>query len=415
MVSVKLSTTPNFALWDLPRNPPRTLPLPQTDSTSLFSRSPFSIPESIFFGALDYKWPLLLATLYVSTVTLWNQVNRQRNAKPWAISKTSTFFWLVVAHNVFLAVYSIWTFIGIFGAARRSFSNPFTSPGGFHDTMDSLCRIQGPSGVGNALIFNKSSDTHGWSTAHPSLHSLTNRGIISAVPQPTDTGRLWNEGLAFYGWLFYISKYYEFLDTAIILLKGKQSSTLQTYHHMGACGCLFVGIKYMSPPIWIFLFFNSFIHALMYTYYTITAFEIRVPKMLKQSLTTAQITQFIVGGGSALLHLFVYYKYPSNTPKATSIPCLDSSAQAFAVWFNVIYLTPLTYLFARFFVKSYLRPGPKTTRHVDSSMDNHVGSNRVPSDESKTFTQPPIPQNHLASSQNGGSVRIRTLGKKLAE
>jgi hypothetical protein len=80
-------------------------------------------------------------------------------------------------------------------------------------------------------------------------------------------------------------------------------------------------------------------------------------------LTTAQITQFIVGGGSALLHLFVYYKYPSTiTDKASAnsdndvwVPCLDTSAQAFAVWFNVIYLTPLTYLFARFFVRSYLR------------------------------------------------------------
>jgi len=64
-----------------------------------------------------------------------------------------------------------------------------------------------------------------------------------------------------------------------------------------------------------------------------------------------------------LLHLFVYYKFPSVTKGKIAeklgadvwVPCLDTSAQAFAVWFNVIYLTPLTYLFARFFVRSYLR------------------------------------------------------------
>lgn len=84
-------------------------------------------------------------------------------------------------------------------------------------------------------------------------------------------------------------------------------------------------------------------------------------------MTTAQITQFIVGGGSALLHLFVYYKFPTSSIKSAVaskaepwVPCLDTSAQAFAVWFNVIYLTPLTYLFARFFVRSYLRSSTAT-------------------------------------------------------
>ena len=38
-----------------------------------------------------------------------------------------------------------------------------------------------------------------------------------------------------------------------------------------------------------------------------------------------------------------------------SVPCIDTSGQTFAVWLNVFYLTPLTFLFMRFFVKSYLR------------------------------------------------------------
>jgi hypothetical protein len=82
-------------------------------------------------------------------------------------------------------------------------------------------------------------------------------------PDPTDAGRLWNEGLAFWGWMFYISKFYEVLDTLIILAKGKRSATLQTYHHSGAMLCMWAGIRYMSPPIWMFVFVNSFIHGLM--------------------------------------------------------------------------------------------------------------------------------------------------------
>ena len=74
---------------------------------------------------------------------------------------------------------------------------------------------------------------------------------------------MWNEGLAYYGWIFYLSKFYEVLDTFIILAKGKLSSTLQTYHHAGAMLCMWAGMRYMSAPIWQFVLINSFIHSLM--------------------------------------------------------------------------------------------------------------------------------------------------------
>jgi hypothetical protein len=49
-----------------------------------------------------------------------------------------------------------------------------------------------------------------------------------------------------------------------------------------------------------------------------------------------------------------------------TIQCIDTSGQSFAIWFNVLYLTPLTVLFVRFFVKSYLRRSQKgghSTKH----------------------------------------------------
>jgi hypothetical protein len=105
MVSVKLSFTPNFAIWDLPRDYPATLPLPTVDSSSIFSRAPFAIPQELFYRSLEYKWPLLLASSYVVIVKAWNYVNRQRGGKPWAISKTTSFFWFMIAHNVFRESY----------------------------------------------------------------------------------------------------------------------------------------------------------------------------------------------------------------------------------------------------------------------------------------------------------------------
>jgi len=192
--------------------------------------------------------------------------------------------------------------------------------------------------------------------------------------------------------------------------------------------CMWAGIRYMSPPIWMFVFVNSGIHALMYTYYTLTAFSVPIPNTLKRSLTTMQIIQFLVGASYAALHSFVSYSIPvqvpilketvsvtaaassattsataasiadiikkflfravggegvaekvnaANTPDIRdqiklsgsgvvryhtayrTIPCIDTNGQTFAIWLNVLYLAPLTFLFVRFFVKSYLRRANK--------------------------------------------------------
>ncbi|KAF7901993.1 uncharacterized protein EAF01_007291 [Botrytis porri] len=407
-----------------PKGDPQTLPPPIPGST--LSAPPFEIDPSWYNAALDVRVPITIAAVYAITVTLVNQYNRRAGNKAWPISKTKAFFVFVVAHNIFLAVYSGWTFVGMFGALKRSIQNPM-GPAGLAGTVDSLCKIHGVTGLDNAMSYNAS--TSKWNAALPTEFKLTSAG----TPDPTDLGRLWNEGLAFYGWFFYLSKFYEVLDTVIILAKGKRSSTLQTYHHAGAMMCMWAGIRFMSPPIWMFVFVNSGIHALMYTYYTLTAFSVPIPQALKRSLTTMQIIQFLVGATYATVHSFISYtvtvqvpsipatissvtssasvvatsaaaiatssgvadlikkllyravgeeglaenvnapavsnvaqapiasipkshsKIPTYVTETRTIPCIDTSGQTFAIWLNVIYLTPLTFLFVRFFIKSYIR------------------------------------------------------------
>jgi hypothetical protein len=41
----------------------------------------------------------------------------------------------------------------------------------------------------------------------------------------------------------------------------------------------------------------------------------------------------------------------------TKVDCLDTTGQAFAIWLNLLYLTPLTFLFLRFFIKAYTNRG----------------------------------------------------------
>ena len=243
----------------------------------------------------------------MTLVTYLNSVNKSRNYKPWSFSRTSVFKALVLIHNVFLAVYSAWTCLGLINALHLSVYDP-RGEYGLAGTLDSLCKMHGPRGLGDAAAYNSS--TSAWGFTNHLLHL----GQGTTNPDTMDVGRIWNEGLAFYGWFFYVSKFYETLDTFIILAKGKKSSFLQSYHHAGAMLAMWSGIRYMSPPIWMFVMVNSGLHAIMYTYYTLTTLNIRVPKWFKQTLTTLQITQFVVGMSYAYAHLFIAYQIPISLP-----------------------------------------------------------------------------------------------------
>lgn len=140
---------------------------------------------------------------------------------------------------------------------------------------------------------------------------------------------------------------------------------------------------------------------------------------IKRTLTSLQITQFLVGASYAMIHSFVSYSIPvtktivqdATAPAAASVdadnsvpafldnikqmvlgmaskvttsvaeqaasaeanaepeqstteqivhtqeivPCINTTGQTFAIWLNVLYLAPLTYLFVKFFITSYLR------------------------------------------------------------
>ncbi|KAJ5712095.1 hypothetical protein N7488_006251 [Penicillium malachiteum] len=414
--TVRIGLPPSSLLNFPPAELPVTIPAPHVSEFSW--KQPFNIPNDLYTQVLDVRVPVTIASVYALTVILINRINKSRGYKPWGFSHSKLFKLFVILHNVFLAIYSAWTFVGMFQAFGNAWSDR-DQPNGLAGVVDSLCKINGPRGYGNAATYSRFTDE--WSIPNPE-YKLTN-----GLPDSTDVGRLWNQGLAYFGWIFYLSKFYEVVDTAIILAKGKKSSTLQTYHHAGAMMCMWAGIRYMAAPIWIFALVNSAIHAMMYTYYTLTALRIRVPTAIKRSLTTMQITQFVFGTNMAAAYLFVQYTIPypvgstalqhlSNVVPAVAsataeagavswikklafraagaegiaenvgsiaaapvtgsgytqemVTCMDTTGQAFAIWLNVSYLLPLTYLFMRFFVRSYLKrkdQGTKQATHYEAA------------------------------------------------
>jgi hypothetical protein len=237
----------------------RPLPPPPVGDATL--RAPFSIPNNIYQAVLRPEVPVAVASIYIVSVLLLNAYDAQRKEKnngqpkPWWIARQPWFDALVVAHNAGLIVYSALTFLAMLRAAIHTWPG-YNSETGAAGVVDAYCKMHGPRGFGDAAAYNTTINI--WEIKNSLLHLDYNGN-----PDPTDVGRLWNEGLAFWGWFFYVSKFYEVVDTLVIVAKGKRSPTLQTYHHSGAMLCMWAGIRYMSPPIWMFVFVNSFIHTLM--------------------------------------------------------------------------------------------------------------------------------------------------------
>ncbi|PVV05281.1 hypothetical protein BB560_000205 [Smittium megazygosporum] len=155
-----------------------------------------------------------------------------------------------------------------------------------------------------------------------------------------------NNGLFKLSYLFYLSKYYEVIDTAIILLKGRRSSTLQTYHHAGAILCMWIDVNNALASVFYFVIVNSFVHSVMYTYFAFSSLGFYLPG--KQYLTSLQITQFLCG--------FVYAVYYALKPNCAS------PSQRFGTWVNIAYLLPLTYLFFDFAFRTYGKKKPSSKK-----------------------------------------------------
>ncbi|KAJ9054065.1 hypothetical protein DSO57_1025282 [Entomophthora muscae] len=246
--------------------------------------TPAELPLGQYYDTLvSVGTPLKTAMVYVGTVALWSAINRKSTAKPSPSGPGLKAF--VVLHNALLMVFSFLSF--------------------YHSAW-----------VLSRIVADEGSFTEKYCDVK---------------------GTYWSSGFFYWGWLFYLSKYYEMIDTAIILVKGRIPSLLQTYHHAGAIIGMWFFVSTNSPGLWIFLNLNSFIHTIMYSYYIFTTLGYNPPG--KKYITYMQIAQFFVGSFFAASYL--------------AIPGCTSAMQGYSLIFNLSYVAPLIYLFYQFAQESY--------------------------------------------------------------
>lgn len=154
--------------------------------------------------------------------------------------------------------------------------------------------------------------------------------------------------LLHYGWLFFLSRIVEWLDTIFFVLRKKerQVTKLHVFHHSFVPTLCWFYLKFHPGySVAFFPFVNTFVHTIMYTYYLLATFGPKVQAYLwwKKYLTSLQIAQFVLilvqlatiplsasdkcqypraflyaAFAGAILFLWLFYTYYVDTYRANS-------------------------------------------------------------------------------------------------
>jgi hypothetical protein len=168
-----------------------------------------------------------------------------------------------------------------------------------------------------------------------------------------DSHHQYNKGrLYFWIWLFHLSKWYEFLDTAILVLEGKKRlEFLHVYHHVLTLFVTWYGCTTHATCQWVGVALNTCVHTFMYYYYAMSTIGVSVS--WKRQLTQAQMLQFVINM-SSMLFLWIPY---NQTHTCSG----DFYTIALTFFANLTFF----YLFWRFYKKTYIDPFPRATERDD--------------------------------------------------
>jgi len=146
--------------------------------------------------------------------------------------------------------------------------------------------------------------------------------------------------IAFWSNVFYLSKYYEYLDTVILALKKKELSLLHVFHHSVTAPVSWFAIHSEILMGWITVFNNSVIHIFMYYYYMMQSLGHNV--WWKKYLTTGQIIQFAIDCTTSI-PFFLLWK--NNQPcRGTIEAWIVGNLGGFSLFF----------LFINFYIQTYI-------------------------------------------------------------
>ena len=110
---------------------------------------------------------------------------------------------------------------------------------------------------------------------------------------------------------FYASKYYELVDTLLLMLRCKRVILLHAFHHALMPLVMWLLFEYgCGMPLMGLATMNAFVHVVMYGYYLAAAMRLDPPLWWKRRITALQLFQFCFGGCGAVYFWSHYFAPP---------------------------------------------------------------------------------------------------------
>lgn len=151
----------------------------------------------------------------------------------------------------------------------------------------------------------------------------------------------------FWAFVFTMSKAYELGDTLFVVLRRQPLIFLHWYHHFTVLiYSFYTYAQHASGGRW-YIVMNFYVHSVMYTYYALRAVRVRVPSLVRMSVTILQMLQMAVG---LVVSVSVYVN------KHNGVDCHQTYLNAAAAVF--MYGSYLV-LFGHFFYQQYASPSRK--------------------------------------------------------
>lgn len=208
-------------------------------------------PDSRPFGSAT---GMVLASLsYLLTISIVSYLMRNRRASATSKERPFNVFYVSVVHNIIMTIYSAYAMIG------------------------------------TSITF-----WHNWKSA----------GFTLLLPI-CDPDRLLYKNMDYWLYTFYLSKFYEIVDTLLLVLRAKPvfpprnaQYTLHIFHHCITASIVWLAWRYPFSSTWFGPITNGFVHTFMYGYYLLT--DLGMSRRWGGILITPiQIVQFVVCIASA--------------------------------------------------------------------------------------------------------------------
>lgn len=165
---------------------------------------------------------------------------------------------------------------------------------------------------------------------------------------------MYRGGLTFWCYIFYVSKFYEMLDTVVMVLKARPLTFIHVYHHCIVPFLFWAFLFTDSTAHWILVVNNSGVHVIMYFYFMIHEQGFIV--WWKKYLTITQIIQFFVDMMATWPHVITMFYF---TPAYTGWSCWGSMP---AVVFGQCVGLSFIYLFTSFYFNTYRKDASVMTQ-----------------------------------------------------